>query len=192
VQLSDDEVRMEAAVALSERDIEGAMKAQEEAPPKVEVTEAKVPEGKVASDSSARETTDKKPEVKAEKKAAKVGEIFRGFITVDALGMVSDGAAKKILALGGKKAGQVQLGWERDDDERYFHFSLPEKNKKALIDYLSTFGPVRLSSQEHPLVMPEGKIRIILVVKQNPQVSAPIEEAPIEENPSSEQEEPTP
>ncbi len=73
----------------------------------------------------------------------------------------------KIVELGGHVAGSVELGWLRRPNQSYFHFSLPESNQEALREFLSTFGPVRFSKQIHPRVMPEGKIRIILTVKDD-------------------------
>jgi hypothetical protein len=71
----------------------------------------------------------------------------------------------KIVSLGGKAAGSVELGWLRRPDESYFHFSLPESNMKELEVFLKTFGPVRFNTYQHPRVMPPGQIRIILMVK---------------------------
>lgn len=71
----------------------------------------------------------------------------------------------KIVALGGKVAGNVELGWLRKPTESYFHFSLPESNYNELEIFLGTFSPVRFSKDRHPRVMPEGQIRIILTVK---------------------------
>src|SRR5690606_34510035 len=73
----------------------------------------------------------------------------------------------KIVALGGKVAGNVRLGWLGRRGESYFHISLPESNFKELEQYLETFGPVRFSNERHPRVMPQGQIRIILSVKDS-------------------------
>ena len=72
---------------------------------------------------------------------------------------------EKIIALGGKAAGNVELGWQRNKGESYFHFSLPESNQQELEVFLKTFGPVRFVREPHPRVMPEGQIRIILTIK---------------------------
>jgi hypothetical protein len=196
VAMNDDDVRMEAALALSEKDIENVMKAQvqetkEEAPSTDQLT---LTGTRTAPPVEVKAKTPEKQETPPKQKP-KMGELYRGFMTVGDLVAVSDKAASKIIALGGKKAGQVPLGWERAEDERYFHFSLPEKNKKALLDFLSNFSQVRLSSQPHPLVMPEGKIRIILVVRQDPNAERPAprsEEPGQEETPPSEKEETSP
>lgn len=184
VQLNDEEVRMEAALALSEKDIEGVMQAQTESAASEEAAPEETVEMVDATDPQKEPVPVRKEPKKETPK--KVGELYRGFMTVNDLQLVTKQTVDKIVELGGRKAGQVQLGWERDEEERYFHFSLPEKNKQVLMDFLSNFGQVRLSSQEHPLVMPDGKIRIILVVKQNPEAQSPQTGSEEEENPESE------
>jgi len=81
----------------------------------------------------------------------------------------------KIVALNGKVAGNVELGWLRQEGESYFHFSLPESNRAELELFLKTFGPVRISKERHPRVMPEGQIRIILTVKDGNKNEGPAE-----------------
>ena len=72
---------------------------------------------------------------------------------------------EKILSLEGRAAGAVDLGWLRRRDESYFHFVVPEANYAELERYLKTFGAVQLSHEKSSRVMPEGQIRIILLVK---------------------------
>ncbi|MBX3020342.1 MAG: hypothetical protein KF799_01590 [Bdellovibrionales bacterium] len=93
------------------------------------------------------------------------GAILRGQIEVDSFDSTWPAVRDKIVSLGGRAAGNVELGWLRRSDESYFHFSLPESNYTELQSFLKTFGPVRISKERHPRVMPEGQIRIILTVK---------------------------
>ena len=72
---------------------------------------------------------------------------------------------EKIIALGGKAAGNVDLGWLRRKDESYFHFEVSDANFDELERFLSTFGRVQLHHEKSSRVMPEGQIRIILLVK---------------------------
>lgn len=81
----------------------------------------------------------------------------------------------KIQALGGKVAGNVELGWLRKEDQSYFHFTLPESNFKELELFLGTFGPVRFTTERHPRVMPEGQVRIILTLKDGMTNEGPTE-----------------
>ncbi len=71
----------------------------------------------------------------------------------------------KIAALGGKAASSVELGTLKTPSEAVFHFSLPESNLNELNTFLGSFGPVRFTTEKASRVMPEGKIRIMLMVK---------------------------
>lgn len=93
------------------------------------------------------------------------GFIMRGEIEVSDFGNTWPMIRDKITALGGKVAGNVELGWLRRPDQSYFHFSMPDANYSELELFLGTFGPVRFEREKHPRVMPEGQIRIILTVK---------------------------
>lgn len=114
----------------------------------------------------------KTAEASADDKPSAAPAVGRGFIMRGEIGvedfentwpMIRD----KIIALGGKVAGNVELGWLRRPDQSYFHFTLPESNYSELELFLGTFGPVRFSKEKHPRVMPEGQIRIILTVKDS-------------------------
>lgn len=93
------------------------------------------------------------------------GSLTRGEIDVTDFSNSWPAIRDKILALDGKVAGNVELGWLRRPDQAYFHFTLPESNYSELELFLGTFGPVRFSNERHPRVMPQGQIRIILTVK---------------------------
>jgi hypothetical protein len=95
------------------------------------------------------------------------GELYRWFLDAGDFENVTDEIRQKIIALHGEKARKVELGWHSKDDESYFHFTLPESNRDELIKYIKTFGPVRMLKEKHPVVMPQGKIRIILILKEN-------------------------
>jgi hypothetical protein len=100
-----------------------------------------------------------------EKKTVYEGQLTRGDLEVEDFANTWPAIRDKVVALGGKAAGNVELGWQRRKGESYFHFSLPESNQGELELFLKTFGPVRFSTESHPRVMPEGQIRIILTVK---------------------------
>ena len=93
------------------------------------------------------------------------GFIMRGEIDVSDFENTWPLVRDKIIALGGKAAGSVELGWLRKNDESYFHLTMPESNYNELELFLGTFGPVRFSKERHPRVMLSGQIRIILTVK---------------------------
>lgn len=84
-------------------------------------------------------------------------------MTLDNLEEIGPKMRDDIVALGGEKAGEVELGWKRGSG-RYYHFALPEENEKKLLERLQVYGPVRISKDPHPRVMPPGKVRFILWV----------------------------
>lgn len=92
------------------------------------------------------------------------GELFRAFMTFEDTEEVAEEIRNAILELGGLKAGQVDLGWSKPGG-KYYHFTLPKKNFEALQEKLKVLGPVRISKESHPRVMPEDQIRIILWVE---------------------------
>jgi hypothetical protein len=73
---------------------------------------------------------------------------------------------KQIEALGGTKAGQVELGWRKKNPPgNYFHFALPQVSYQKLLDELGKYGAVRIYKSPHARIMPEGQIRIILFIE---------------------------
>ncbi|RME17814.1 MAG: hypothetical protein D6797_01705 [Bdellovibrio sp.] len=113
----------------------------------------------------------KKTEIK--KKAILKGKLYRFYMKLPNAFEVSPQIVEKIKSLGGQKAGEVKLGWEKPNG-RYFHFSLPEENYPILLEYLKSLGKVKIVEHDHWRVMPKGKRRIILWVEavQSP-VTAP-------------------
>ncbi len=92
------------------------------------------------------------------------GLVYRAFMTLSDLDEIGPKITADIAALGGEKAGDVELGWKRDAG-RYYHFVLPESNEKKILERLQVYGPVRISKDPHPRVMPEGQVRFILWVE---------------------------
>lgn len=93
--------------------------------------------------------------------------VFRGKMLVTDVQQVQAAVREKIINLGGKKAGEVELGWMKNETTSYFHFSFPEDNKTELENYLKQFGTVQLAFEPHPRVMPKGVNRYIIEIKQN-------------------------
>ncbi len=89
--------------------------------------------------------------------------VYRGSMTVANIEDVSDQIVQQIKELGGAKAGEVELGWKRGT-LRYFHFTLPQASEERLLELLRAYGPVRISKDPHPRVMPEGQVRFILSI----------------------------
>ncbi len=92
------------------------------------------------------------------------GFVYRAFMTLNDLDEIGPKMTADIIALGGEKAGEVELGWKRGNG-RYYHFTLPETNDKKILERLQVYGPVRISKDPHPRVMPPGQVRFILWVE---------------------------
>jgi hypothetical protein len=104
------------------------------------------------------------PAASADRKPMK-GYVYRAFMTVEGVDGKTAEITQSLQALGGTKAGQVELGWRKAKGS-YFHFSLPESNYEEVVKLLRNFGPVRIYKDPHWRVMPEGKIRFILWVEE--------------------------
>jgi hypothetical protein len=92
------------------------------------------------------------------------GVLFRMFMEHNKIDEVTPKIVNLIESLGGKKAGKVKLGWRKPNGS-YFHFSIPEEHKATLLSGLKDFGLIQISEEAHWRVMPEGKIRFILMMK---------------------------
>ncbi|MCB0393564.1 MAG: hypothetical protein KDD25_03355 [Bdellovibrionales bacterium] len=116
---------------------------------------------------------------KADKRAK--GYVIRMYMFSDRVDEITPLIVEKIENIGGKKAGEVRLGWRKKQGS-YFHFSIPEDKNSEFTRFISQFGDVRISKDEHPRVMPEGTERYILWVEEvNARTNDGDEESP--ENP---------
>jgi hypothetical protein len=100
------------------------------------------------------------------------GFVYRAFMTLDNLDELGPKITADINALGAEKAGEVELGWKRGSG-RYYHFAIPEENEKKVMERLQVYGPVRISKDPHPRVMPPGKVRFILWIESAGDPSSP-------------------
>ncbi len=100
--------------------------------------------------------------------AKKIGEgaIYRGKVDVTNLDTVGPKIAEKVIELGGRKAGEVELGWQKTPGQAYFHFTLPEAKYEELLQFLGTYGPPKIKKEKHPRVMPEGIVRLIVTIDE--------------------------
>ncbi len=92
------------------------------------------------------------------------GYVYRAFMTLSDLENIAPKITQQLKELGAEKAGEVELGWLRGSG-RYYHFSLPEMNEQKLMETLRGYGPVRISKDPHPRVMPQGQLRFILWIE---------------------------
>lgn len=94
------------------------------------------------------------------------GILYRGSIKVVNLEMTNPKIVALIESYGGRKAGEVVLGWERAPKERYFHFTMPTAKLETLKNEVNQYGSFNLTKEKHERVMPEGISRFIIVVTE--------------------------
>lgn len=92
--------------------------------------------------------------------------VFRAELFVKDLEQMSTFTKERIVGFGGKKAGEVELGWVKNSKTTYFHFAIPEENVEKLKTDLGKLGTLKISFHSHPRLMPAGSKRVILEVKQ--------------------------
>ncbi len=100
----------------------------------------------------------------APKEVRPKGFVYRAFMNVANVGEVTSDVVQQLESFGGEKAGEVPLGWRRGAGS-YFHFTVPESNENKTLEMLRTYGPVRISKDPHPRLMPAGQVRFILWIE---------------------------
>ena len=106
------------------------------------------------------------------KPVAPKGFVYRLYMFSPRIEELTPELVQKIEALGGKKAGDVQLGWRRANGS-YFHFSVPEEGFEQLVAFLRLKTEVRVDKDPHSRVMPKGTVRAILWLEQKEAGSSP-------------------
>ncbi len=96
----------------------------------------------------------------------KSGGLFRGVLTVTDINEVTPKITERIVDIGGRKAGEVELGWKKTDKLFYYHFTLPETNVDAMKEFLVKFGSLQMQFENHPRLMPAGVKRLIIEVQE--------------------------
>ncbi len=104
------------------------------------------------------------------------GAVYRAFMFSPKIDELTPVISDKIRALGGEKAGEVDLGWRRKNGS-YFHFVFPEDQLGTLETFLRAYSPVRIHKDPHRRVMPRGQIRIILWLEDQDGSTPPNEKA---------------
>lgn len=94
------------------------------------------------------------------------GFLYRGALSIKGLNMAGQKITERISSLGGRKAGDVDLGWQKSPTSLYYHFTIPEAKYPELMTYLAPFGRLRIDKEKHPRVMPDGIIRLIITVEE--------------------------
>lgn len=73
----------------------------------------------------------------------------------------------KIVSLGGKKAGEIELGWIKNNNLAYYHFLIPTDAKEEIIKYLKGFSEFKLVYEKNPRLNEANHERIVLEVLKN-------------------------
>lgn len=94
------------------------------------------------------------------------GFLYRGEIAVTNIAVIGPKITDKIAELGGRKAGSVELGWQKTPTSMYYHFTIPEAKYQDLMTYLGTYGKAKIGKEKHPRVMPDGIIRLIITLDE--------------------------
>ncbi len=135
--------------------------------PKVDLKE----EVKVAKTPSPSPSPSQTPVAKAEEKtetasATAGGFLYRGEIAITNISVNGGKITEKIVSLGGRKAGSVELGWQKTPTSMYYHFTIPEAKYDELNTFLATYGTPQIAKEKHVRIMPDGIIRLILIVDE--------------------------
>lgn len=110
--------------------------------------------------------TTKTVAVGATTTAIQGGYLYRGFMKITGTEMNGPKITEKIMQLGGRKAGEVDLGWRKTPTILYYHFTIPESKVAELESLFNSYGKIKLAKEKHPRVMPEGIARYIIEVEE--------------------------
>lgn len=97
--------------------------------------------------------------------SAHKGWLNKGRLTLTNVQAVTPKIVELVTSLGGRKAGQVNLGWAKGTGS-YFHFTIPEAKYVELENALKNYGKLSLVREAHVRVMPEGIVRVIIDVEE--------------------------
>lgn len=99
--------------------------------------------------------------------STKQGGLYRASIQVSDLETLTGRITDRLVALGGQKAGEVELGWKKTTKVSYYHIILPTENVEEAKLFLNKFGQLNIQFEPHPRLMPAGQKRMILEVKES-------------------------
>ncbi len=105
------------------------------------------------------------PALAADKPAE--GGLYRGSLLVSNVAGANEEILKKMADFGAVKAGEVELGWMKNPEMAYYHYTVPEKNLEEMNAYLSKMGKLIVKFEKHPRLVPGGSKRFIIEVKHN-------------------------
>lgn len=129
-------------------------------PPAAPARVAEAPPKRTASSETAATTTPKPQDP-----VIYQGFLYRGRLQVTNVEAVTPKLVEFVTNQGGRKAGQVALGWQKGQGS-YFHFTIPEAKYEELEAFFREYGTLVISKERHERVMPEGIIRLIVEVEE--------------------------
>lgn len=97
-------------------------------------------------------------------KAVQSTGVYRGMITVTDFEQVTAIIRSRVIAVGGKKAGEVELGWIKNQNISYFHFIFPSEKREEIVTFIQQYGNLQYKFEPHPRVLPQGQSRFIIEV----------------------------
>lgn len=130
----------------------------------VEPTKAAAPE-KVALKVESKKAETLKAETKKVDLTEYKGGLYRGVLVVKDLKVDNEKMHTKLIELGAKKAGDVDLGWMKTKQMAYYHFIIPETNLEESNKYLRALGSLEIKFETHSRLIPTGTKRFIIEVK---------------------------
>lgn len=92
--------------------------------------------------------------------------VYRGSITVTDFEQVASIIRDRVIAVGGKKAGEVELGWIKNQNISYFHFIFPTEKRAEIVSFIQQYGNLQYKFEPHPRVLPLGQSRFIIEVRK--------------------------
>lgn len=95
------------------------------------------------------------------------GGLFRGSLVVKDLKGSNEKLMAKMVAMGARKAGEVELGWLKSNNLAYYHFIISDQNIAQTKAYLTELGVLKIRFESHPRLIPGGNKRFIIEVKGN-------------------------
>jgi hypothetical protein len=93
------------------------------------------------------------------------GFVVRAYLDLRKTSIDQDSVAKFLAEFKPQKAGQVELGWQKEPTLFYYHFFAEEKSEAAIKEGLAKMGRLKWSKELHPRKLLEGQTRIILEVR---------------------------
>lgn len=92
------------------------------------------------------------------------GYVIRAELKTKELAQVTQSFLSELSKLSPKKAGEVELGWEKTKNIRYFHFTVADQYEPLIKDIMLKAGKLKWSKDPHPRKMPKDTIRFIIQI----------------------------